>query len=145
LVLLDEIDKVGASTPYSVPPTVALLNLLEPENSRQWYDVFLQTACDLSKLMFCATANSLRTLSKPLLSRFRLVVVPEPRPSDYSAIARGALQDVAAEWGLPAGTLDNLTGELRIEHARNAREVRAAVRVFLRTWADARLGRPRLH
>lgn len=63
LVLLHEVDKVGTSSRISVPPTVALLNLLEPENAKRWYDTFLQVDCDLSKLMFWATANSLQPLS----------------------------------------------------------------------------------
>jgi hypothetical protein len=145
LVLLDEIDKVGESTRHSVPPTVALLNLIEPENAKCWYDSYLQTACDLSKLMFLATANSLQPLSRPLLSRFRIVLVPEPRPCDFAAIARGAMRDIASEWGLPAETLDNLCSDLPVHRVSNAREVRSLVRTHLRSWAETRLGRPRLH
>jgi len=90
-VLLDEIDKVGASSRNSVPPTVALLNLLEPENAKRWYDTFLQTTCDVSKLMFWATAKHpaapIEAPAVPLQDR----PVDEPRPSDFAAIVRGAL------------------------------------------------------
>lgn len=145
LVLLDEIDKVGATATRSAPPTVALLNLLEPENSRRWYDTFLQTPCDLSRLMFWATANSLQPISKPLLSRFRIVLVPEPQREHFHSIARGALHDIAAEWGLPEGTLSEIGSQMPVGTARNAREVRSLARAYLTDWARRRLGPHRLH
>ncbi|HWI83491.1 AAA family ATPase [Ramlibacter sp.] len=145
LVLLDEIDKVGGSTRNGVPPTVALLNLLEPENAKRWYDTYLQTTCDLSKLMFWATANTLGSLSKPLLSRLRIVIVEEPRPSDFGAIARGALRDIAVEWGLDEATLIELAPEIPVQGVRNAREVRTLVRAYLHRWSREHLGQRHLH
>lgn len=145
LVLLDEIDKVGESSRNSMPPTVALLNLLEPENARRWYDTYLQTTCDVSKLMFFATANTLRPVSKPLLSRFRIVLVDEPRPCDFAAIVRGVLRDIATEWGLHEATLLEIAPEISVEGVRNAREVRAVVRAYLHNWSRERLGREKLH
>jgi hypothetical protein len=136
LVLLDEIDKVGQSSMRSVPPTVALLNLLEPENSARWYDTYLQVPCDLSKLMFCATANDLRPIPKALLSRFRIILVPEPEPVHFDAIARGAFIDIAREWGLPSGAFDGLAPNFQCAAAAgSARDVRAFVRRFLRDWS----------
>lgn len=145
LVLLDEIDKVGTSAARSVPPTVALLNLLELENSRRWYDTFLQTPCDLSRLMFWATANSLQPISKPLLSRFRIILVPEPQREHFHSIARGALRDIATEWGLPDGTLSEIGSQMPVGSARNAREVRSLARAYLSDWARRTLGSRRLH
>lgn len=145
LVLLDEIDKVGESSRNSVPPTVALLNLLEPENAKRWYDTYLQTNCDVSKLMFWATANTLRPLSKPLLSRFRIVLVEEPRTSDLAVIVRGALRDIATEWGLHEATLAELAPEIRVEGVRNAREIRALARAYLHRWSREHLGHGNLH
>jgi len=145
LVLLDEIDKVGVSSVRSVPPTVALLNLLEPENAKRWYDTFLQTPCDLSKLMYWATANRLSPLSKPLLSRLRVILVPEPSPAHFGTIAQGAVLDIAQQWGLPKDTLRELGSSVPVRCVRNAREVQAVARAFLHDWAQRKLGRQRLH
>ncbi len=145
IVMLDELDKAHSGTRNDVPPTSALLNLLEIENAKCWYDTFLQTACDLSKLMYIATANSLSSIPKPLLSRLRIIVVSEPRESDFSGIARGALIDIAQEWGLPPTTLKHLADAVPIGAARNAREIRALVRGYLSDWARQNLGPKRTH
>lgn len=145
LVILDELDKACSYTRNDVPPTSALLNLLEPENSRCWYDTYLQTACDLSKVMFLGTANTLSPISKPLLSRLRVVLVPEPRSIDFPAIARGALADIEREWSLPRGTFSKLSVDIPLTAARNAREIRALARAFLNDWARRSLGPSRLH
>ncbi len=145
LVLLDELDKACSNTRNDGPPTAALLSLLEPENSRVWYDAYLQTACDMSKLMFVATANALRPIPKPLLSRMRIVLVPEPRRADLPAIARGALLDIAREWGLPEDTFAELGDAIPLGAARNAREIRAMARAYLNDWARRSLGPGRAH
>jgi hypothetical protein len=145
LILLDEIDKAGSGTRHSVPPTVALLNLLEPENAKRWHDTFLQTTCDLSKLMFWATANSLKEMPKPLLSRFRIVLVPEPRPSDFVAIISGVLRDIAKEWGMEETTFVELASQIDTAGVRNARELRALTRAWLHRWSSRSLGRGKLH
>jgi len=145
LVLLDEIDKVGASSHRSVPATAALLNLLEPENAKRWYDTYLQTPCDMSKLMFCATANSLSGLSKPLLSRFTIILMPEPKQEHFRAIARGALRDIAREWAIPEEALADLGESIPTSAARSARDVRGLTRRYLAQWANEYLGRHHMH
>lgn len=145
LVLLDEIDKVGPSSRHSVPPTVALLNLLEPENAKRWYDTYLQTSCDMSKLMFCATANCLSDLSKPLLSRFTIILMPEPKQEHFRAIVRGALRDIAREWAIPEEALADLGDSVPTSKARSAREVRGLTRQYLAQWANDRLGHQHMH
>lgn len=135
LVLLDEVDKVMGHTKNSVSPTVALLNLLEPEGAVRWYDTFLQTTCDLSRLMFWATANTLGPIPKPLLSRFRVVMVPEPKEEHFDAIAKCVCGDLAASWGLPRGTLPPVSLTHSAVRPRNVREVQLAVERLLVRWA----------
>lgn len=145
IVMVDEIDKASSGTRGDAGPTSALLNLLEVENAKSWYDTFLQTNCDLSKMMFIATANRLSVIPKPLLSRLRIIHVPEPRAADFRTIAKGALCDIASEWGLPPGTFKELEDAVPVGPARNAREVRAYARSYLTDWAKRSLGPGRTH
>jgi hypothetical protein len=145
LVLLDEIDKARGDTKNDVAPTSALLNLLEPENARCWYDAYLQTPCDMTKLLFVATANMLSPIPKPLLSRLRVVIVPEPRREDFRTIARGALVDIAREWDLPEQTFESVGDTMPLGAARNAREIRHFARAYLHDWAREALGPGRRH
>lgn len=141
LVLLDEVDKALGQTIKSVSPTAALLNLLEPEGAARWYDGFLQVLCDLSRVMFWATANTLGLIPKPLLSRFRIVVIPEPRREDFTSIANCVVADLEKSWRLPAGTLPAVDLERSALQPRTAREVRLVVQKLIAQSATV-LSRP---
>ena len=143
VVLLDEIDKVGAD--YRGDPTAALLEVLDPAQNHTFRDHYLEVKLDLSDVVFLATANVLESIPGPLLDRMELVRLDGYTEDEKVTIARDHLLprqlELAGLTGDDVVVEDDALHELASTYTREA-GVRELERLLARVMrkVTARLG-----
>ncbi|MBI2800128.1 MAG: endopeptidase La [Gammaproteobacteria bacterium] len=122
VIVLDEIDKIGAS--YQGDPASALLEVLDPEQNANFLDHYLDVRFDLSRVLFICTANQLDTIPRALLDRMEVVRLAGYLAEEKLAIAKRHLWPKQREKaGLKAAQLtltDSAVRKIVNDYAREA-------------------------
>ena len=117
VLLIDEVDKIGQRSAHG-DPGAALLEILDPEQNKEFTDDFLDVPIDLSKVLFLCTANTLDSLHPAVLDRMEIIQIAgythkEKKHilSNYlypDAIKKAGLSSHIAKINLSAGLRDFL-------------------------------------
>lgn len=112
VMLLDEIDKLTRDSHGD--PASALMEVLDPEQNKEFRDHFIELPFDLSDVMFIATANTLDTVPAPLLDRMEIIELKSYSTDEKLEIAKRHLLPKQRErHGLTAKTFKITDSALR--------------------------------
>lgn len=109
-IILDEIEKVGTSR-NNGNLLDALLSMLEPETSTQWFDRYIEAPVNLSGVLWFGTANALDGWRGPLQDRCRILRFPEPTAVHLPVLAPSLMADIVKDFGMRPEWALPLTGE----------------------------------
>lgn len=113
IFILDELDKMMKS---NYPVDNCLLQLFEKHTAKEFKDEYIPLKLDISKIIWLATANTLSTISDPILSRLQTYKIANPNFNERKKLAQNIYNHMLAEntWGshfnpiIPDATLDKL-------------------------------------
>lgn len=114
IFILDELDKTMKSSNY--PVDNCLLQIFEHHTAKEFQDEYMPLKLDISKIIWLATANTLSTISDPILSRLQTYKIANPNFNERKKLAQNIYNHMLAEntWGshfnpiIPDATLDKL-------------------------------------
>lgn len=86
VVVLDEIDKIHNS--FRGDPSSVLLEILDPEQNKEFRDYYTNFDLDLSQVIFIATANDVSAIPAPLRDRMEFININSYTPSQKEQIAK---------------------------------------------------------
>ncbi len=108
--LLDELDKIGND--FRGDPASALLEILDPQQNKDFRDHYLNVNYDLSKCMFIATANTTDTIPEALLDRLEVIYI-----SGYTSQEK---LDIAKRYLLPRQVKEQGLSKLDVKFSDDA-------------------------
>ena len=86
VIIIDELDKIGAD--FRGDPAAAMLEVLDPNQNKSFYDNYLGVSFDFSKAIFIATANTIDNISEPLKDRMEIIRLSGYTLEEKTEIAR---------------------------------------------------------
>ena len=122
VVIIDELDKIGSD--FRGDPSAAMLEVLDPQQNKSFYDNYLGVPFDLSKVIFIATANNVDAISDPLRDRMEVInlagyTLDEKLNIAKQHLVRKALADTGLE-GKGIEFSDEVLKELIAHYTREA-------------------------
>ncbi len=121
--VLDEIDKLSGMT-IQGDPSAAMLEVLDPEQNTEFYDNYLDTTFDLSRVLFIATANSLNSIHPALRDRMEVIELSSYLVEEKISIAkRHLIPRQIKEHGLKAKDIsfsDKVIERIIVDYTREA-------------------------
>jgi len=136
ILMIDEVDKTSEDR-RNGRVIDTLLTMIEPETGRMWSDECLGGALDLSHASWLLCANDLSHIDPTLRSRVRCIAVEGPAASDFAALHRRMLADIAREFETDAALLPALADPVVAALAegfaktRSIRRLRRALEIAL--------------
>lgn len=127
VLVIDEVDKIVDA---QWPVTPVLLDLFEQDTAQVFRDEFFEMEFDASRIIVILTANSIKDVAPPLLSRVEVFEVPRPEPEQRLRIINDTARQLRADTGrqirLDKDTSQQLADRKDIDLRKSTRIVREA-------------------